>query len=353
MENLLSIDPPSTAATSSPLNGCATTPAMKLLRLGVVLGLWALVIGIWVQTTNAIRAENLLRQGRFLAEKSPTSNKRLQFILDALKIDPTSLEARQDMARFVDNETKIRFQNKQYNLIKEADLLESYNNLDRLIDAYPYQPRILRQKADLANILSIYYMERRDQEKVDFYSKAYFDYNFQAYRQLAKPLELPQKFNLDVLISANNVKQFAFAAEVLGNCAFVPELSLSDAPQSKQIALNTWLNLNLNQLLYDQLYTELQIKEQQLPLIQRYLFTLDQNSENRKLIAELLMQLKSEGKLFEHGELYLNNLLKTLDSKPTELIQPESTSAILAPPAEAPLEPTDHIDTLSTGEPAP
>ncbi|MGF1572096.1 MAG: hypothetical protein ACFCU1_03415 [Sumerlaeia bacterium] len=310
-----------------------------VLRVGFAAAVWVLVSVILLNTVRSIRAENQLRQGRYLAENSPTSNKRLQFITNALELDPSSLEARHDLARFVDNQTKQRFQNNQYNLIKEDDLLKAYNNLDLLIDSYPYQPRILRQKADLANILSLFYMQRGEQEKADSYNEAYFEFNMKAYRQLPQPLNTPQKFNLDVLISANNTRQFAAAAEVLGYTALIPERSIHHYPQTKQVALNAWLNLSLVPLVYDELFTQMQSEQDQLPLIQRYLFTLDQDPYNRPFTLDLLERLKAENKLFEHGQVYLTNLRtpksKVLENteKPTvedeELKQDSSPSAPL------------------------
>lgn len=323
----------------APSNSSVTIPislAEKALRVGVFLLLLVVVFGCLWQTINSVRAENLLRQGRFLAANSPTSNKRLQFILDALKLDSTNLEARQDLARFMDNQTKIRFQNNQFNLIKEDELLKAYDDLDLLINSYPYQPRILTQKADLANILSVYYLQLENEQKVDFYSQEYFRYNFQSFKQLPKPLLNPAGFNLDVLIASNNVKQFAAAAEVLGFTTFSPGISPMADPRGRQICLNTWVNLQLYPLFFDQLFVEMKNPEQQLPLIQRFLFPLESNEENRLKIIDLLSRLKQENLLSKHGEIYLKDLSA---KKPTLSIdQPQKASSapsLILPKGEA------------------
>jgi hypothetical protein len=279
-----------------------------------------MVLGVWLHTWKAVKAENMLRQGRFLAQNSPTSNKRLQLIQNALKADYTSLEARQDLARFRDNETKLRFQSNQYNLIREEELLTAYSQLDALIGTYPYQPRILRQKADFANILSVYYQQVGNTEKAATYTQEYFEFYLRSYRQVPVPLETPKAFLLDVLISSNNSGHPVVAAEVLGFTETNPlEWGVGEDPRGRQVILNTWMQLRLYPLLYDELYKDFQRPEDQLPLLRRYCVPLMNDPYARDSMLFFLRTLKEKKLLGPEAEIFL----KDLESVSIEEVQPK------------------------------
>ena len=308
--------------STQPQNPSLPRPAIaeRVLAVAVAVLLVGLVLGVWVHTWKVVKAENMLRQGRFLAQNSPTSNKRLQLIQDALKTDSTSLEARQDLARFRDNETKLRFQSSQYNLIREEELLSAYSQLDALIGTYPYQPRILRQKADFANILSVYYQQIGDTEKATAYTQDYFDFYLRSYRQVPVPLETPKAFLMDVLISSNNSGHPLVAAEVLGFTETNPlEWGVGEDPRGRQVILNTWMQLRLYPLLYDELYKDFQRPEDQLPLLRRYCVPLMNDPYARDSMLFFLRTLKGKNQLGLESEIFL----KDLESLAIEEVQPK------------------------------